>query len=150
MNYIKVFFCVLLIVALQSCNNKFKCGYDPKLYKVKSAFKIDSLEFMKIEPEALVNEFEQYGVDNGFCIANGSQNESEFKRYLINIQIVKSATSFHLYGFNGFTISYSEKLNSTISSEEKSKMCDFIASYYEKDKAKYFKNDESFCEKESM
>jgi len=123
---------------LMGCGSQFTCGYHPEKFKLVESFSINSSD-TNIEAEHIARKFEKFGIENGYCIANGSMDKSVVDEFFINLRIVKNDISFYVRGDDRYIFWF--ELKDTISGydNEKIEFCNFIKTITDTDKIEYSK-----------
>ncbi len=136
---------LIAFLCLIGCESKFLCGYDPNLFKITDVFSINN-EHVAISSSDLVDKINQFGLDNGFCIANKSRFESENK-FFPHIRIVHHDYSFYIYGTNQLIISLDRKESNIFQEEDEvNAFCDLIKPYVDVDKVTYYEDTGNLCD----
>lgn len=143
MIYKKLIFALLYFI-LASCGNQFTCGYDPESYKLVEIFSIKK-EFLKTDLEKIASTINQYGVENQYCLANGSREQSSMNRFLINIQIIKNDFAFYAYGTDEIIFNLEAKEDFEVNKSEIESFCDLIEPYVDVDKVRYYEGKGKMC-----
>lgn len=136
---------LILITMLIGCGSQFICDFHPEKFKLTESFSIDGKN-TKVNAIQLAKRIEEFGLDNGYCIANASMDQSSTEGYFVNIRIVKDGYSFYVRGGDGYIFWLQQKnVNSNIANAKK-EFCNFIKPLINEDKVEYYEDTGNLCD----